>query len=79
MPELDGFETTRRIRSHEGGASRIPIIAMTASALAGDREACLEAGMDDYLAKPIKTTELQDVLERWTARKRPAVLLPVSS
>jgi PAS domain S-box-containing protein len=79
MPELDGFETTRRIRSHEGGAARIPIIAMTASALVGDREACLEAGMDDYLTKPIKTSELQEVMERWTATKRPTALLSAAS
>jgi two-component system sensor histidine kinase/response regulator len=65
MPELDGYETTRRIRAAEDGSPRVPIIAMTAGALEGDREAALEAGMDDYLAKPLRPEALDAVLERW--------------
>jgi len=65
MPELDGHETTRRIRAAENGGERMPIIAMTAGALEGDRDAALEAGMDDYLAKPLRPEQLDAVLERW--------------
>ena len=65
MPEMNGFEATRIIREgEEAGSPRIPIIAMTANAMQGDREACLEAGMDDYLAKPVHATDLYEVLER---------------
>ena len=65
MPLLDGLETTRMIREKEQGAARhIPIIAMTAHAMKGDREQCLAAGMDDYIAKPINTSELLAVLEK---------------
>ena len=65
MPELDGYEATRRMRAAEDGGRRVPIIAMTAGALEGDREAALEAGMDDYLAKPLRPEALDAVLERW--------------
>ncbi|QEC47874.1 response regulator [Baekduia soli] len=66
MPELDGYEATRRIRAAEGdGGRHVPVIAMTAHAMAGDRERCLAAGMDDYLAKPLRPDELDVVLERW--------------
>lgn len=64
LPVMDGYEATRRIRDL-GSSGRLPIIALTANALQGDREACLQAGMNDYLAKPFKRMELQDVLERW--------------
>jgi len=70
MPELDGLEATRRIRAQpRGGQPRI--IAMTANAMQGDREACLDAGMDDYVTKPIQITELQAALERWGQQLRP--------
>ncbi|HVL01603.1 MAG TPA: response regulator [Dongiaceae bacterium] len=66
MPVLDGYQTTRRIRQDEKHSTfHTPIIAMTAHALAGDREQCLRAGMDDYVAKPFKTEEIRLVLERW--------------
>ena len=65
MPELDGFQATRRIRELEGEARRVPILAMTANAMQGDRERCLESGMDDYLAKPITLDGLKNALRRW--------------
>ncbi|MFN7923334.1 MAG: response regulator [Bryobacteraceae bacterium] len=68
MPELDGFETTHRIRSKEGSLKHTPIVAMTANAMAGDRERCLEAGMDDYVSKPIQFDTLAAALARWTER-----------
>lgn len=67
MPELDGFEATAQIREREKVTGvRMPIIAMTANALKGDRERCIEAGMDDYLTKPIRTDALFDALHRWS-------------
>ncbi|MCC7702964.1 response regulator [Janthinobacterium sp. GW460P] len=67
MPEMDGFEATRRLRRMEAqqGRPRTPIIALTANAILGDRELCLEAGMDDYLAKPYTRAALLAVLARW--------------
>ena len=70
MPVMGGLEATRAIRAQEAELhrGRIPIIAMTANAILGDREACLEAGMDDYISKPIAAKELLALLERWLQR-----------
>jgi CheY-like chemotaxis protein len=65
LPELDGFEATRQIRQLDGEAARTPIIALTASAYAADRQRCLAAGMDDYLAKPITFALFASTLKRW--------------
>ena len=74
MPVLDGFAATERIREVERGRARTPVIALTASALVSDRERCLAAGMDDYVAKPIEPDVLAAALERWvpTGRDRAA-------
>ena len=70
MPEMDGFEATAAIREKEKHSGQhIPIIAMTANALKGDQERCLEAGMDGYIAKPIRTKELFAAIEAILDRK----------
>ena len=65
MPLLDGYAATRAIREHEGTGDRVPIIAMTASAVLGDKEACVEAGMDDFLVKPVGFELLESTLAHW--------------
>jgi signal transduction histidine kinase/DNA-binding response OmpR family regulator len=66
MPVMNGYDATQAIRAAEqGGDRRVPIVALTAHAMKGDREICLQAGMDDYLGKPIRPLELAAVLERW--------------
>lgn len=81
MPEMDGYQATGEIRNPGSTVlnHKIPIIAMTANAMRGDREACIQAGMDDYLAKPVKSNELKDMLEKWLnpgePRKDPEISL----
>ncbi len=70
MPDMDGFETTRVIRGHESGVlnRNVPIIAMTAYVMKGDRERCIAAGMNDYLAKPVRQADLANMLAKWLSR-----------
>ncbi|KAK4237506.1 putative signal transduction histidine-protein kinase [Achaetomium macrosporum] len=75
MPVIDGYKCTRRLRHHlsyKAYVSDVPIVAMTASAIQGDQEKCRRAGMDDYLAKPVKIKTLEHMLVRWSTRRRRA-------
>ena len=71
MPVMDGFEAARRIRDDEArtDGTHTPIVALTALALAGDRERCLEAGMDDYMTKPVRAAQLAAAVQRWAGAK----------
>ena len=71
MPEMDGFDATREVRLYENDANleKTPIIAFTANAMQGDKEKCLSAGMDDYLAKPVNNHTLEDILVKWLPHK----------
>ncbi|MFN8391934.1 MAG: response regulator [Bdellovibrionota bacterium] len=70
MPEMDGYQLAAAVRQQEGARAHTPIIAMTGHALEGDRETCLSAGMDDYIAKPLRRAELRTLLERWAPPNR---------
>ena len=67
MPDVDGYQVAREIRRLEQGGQHIPIVAMTAYVLEGERERCLAAGMDDFLVKPLQPDALRAVLSRWVA------------
>jgi CheY-like chemotaxis protein len=69
MPELDGLDATRRICAAQPSGARPRIVAMTANAMQGDREMCLEAGMDDYITKPIRVERLVEALQQASPRK----------
>jgi two-component system sensor histidine kinase/response regulator len=72
MPEMDGYEATQQIRQMAGEVGQLPIVAMTAHALSGDRERCLVAGMDEYLSKPVTLVALRTVLEKALQARQPA-------
>jgi CheY-like chemotaxis protein len=74
MPELDGIQATARIRKYEKeqGRHRVPIIAMTANAMQGDREKCLAADMDDYIPKPVILGDLRAALAKWMPSQSPS-------
>jgi CheY-like chemotaxis protein len=72
MPVMDGLRATRAIRSAETDGRHIPIVALTGNAMPGDREACVAAGMDDYLAKPFSLTALRNMIDKWTDAAAPA-------
>ena len=81
MPVLDGYAATRRWREHEHAsavAQRLPIIAMPANAMAGDRQKCLDAGLDDYLAKPVTRGELERCISRWRGVRMPVEPVPAA-
>ena len=84
MPEMDGFEATMELRRREqaSGAKRVPIVALTANAMAQDREECLNAGMDDHVAKPFSMQTMQEMLDRWmpqTVGAQPQATAPAAS
>lgn len=70
MPQMDGIEASNEIRRLEGDGPRIPIIAMTANAMGGDRERCLKAGMDDYISKPVSKDKIIEAIKMWGRTKR---------
>jgi len=69
MPEVDGIEAARQIRNLDGAKAQTPIVALTANAMASDRQKCIGAGMDDFISKPFEPTDLTDMLAKWGGTK----------
>ena len=69
MPVMDGYEATRCIREFSKGKNEIPIVAVTANAMSTDKEKCLDAGMDDYIPKPVKKNTLEEKIDLWMHKK----------
>jgi CheY-like chemotaxis protein len=79
MPDLDGYEATALLRDHERrGNPRIPIIALTANAMAGDRDRCLAADMDGHLSKPVRLDEIRHALQRWVVTRNESDVKPTA-
>ena len=76
MPVMGGLEATRHIRASEPPGQRTPIIAMTANAMESDRQACIDAGMDEHMAKPFSASTLQDLIDRFVTEQTPALPAP---
>jgi CheY-like chemotaxis protein len=74
MPDIDGYDVARSIRRMESDKRRVPIVAMTAHAVDGERQKCINAGMDDYLTKPVSTQRLSTVLARWLGTREAEVV-----
>jgi CheY-like chemotaxis protein len=72
MPEMDGYTATAEIRKRQGSNGRVAIIAMTAEVMEGYRERCIAAGMDDFIAKPVRLDNMIDALKRWAPKAIPA-------
>jgi CheY-like chemotaxis protein len=70
MPEMDGYEATRKIRAADQSWNKIPVIAQTANAMKDDLDLCMAAGMNDYITKPINYDVMQEVLQRWVSNRQ---------
>lgn len=76
MPLMDGFQATKTIRQQEGKTKHTPIIALTANAISGDQQRCLDAGMDDYITKPIDFQKLEEIIKKHLSKEEPQDAAP---